>query len=158
VSTIPVADPPSADPLASLLAQAIHSGGSVNRDYRVVRRRRGPLGLFGHRPVEFPWRPAAVADDGTRTYVALPAGAASHAAPVFYAEEQDGSRTMVNYAVRSAGGRQVYVADRVVRRAVLVLMDGSREQRLELENRAWARAASDPHSATRQPRTAPVSG
>jgi type IV secretion system protein VirB9 len=158
VSSIPVADPPSADPLAPLLAQAIQSGGSVNRDYRVVRRRRGPLGLFGRRRVDFPWRPAAVADDGARTYVALPAGAAPHAAPVFYAVEQHGSRTMVNYAVRSVGGRQVYVADRVVRRVVLVLMDGAREQRLEFENRAWARATSDPHSAAPQPRTAPVSG
>lgn len=153
-----VATPPSADPLAPLLAERSATGRGVNREYRVVRHRRGPLGLFGRQPVDFPWRPAAVADDGARTYLALPAGAAPHAAPVFYAVERDGSRTMVNYAVRSVGGAQVYIADRVVQRAVLVLMDGTHEQRLELENRAWGRTSDDARSTASKARTAPVGG
>ena len=110
---------------------------AINRDYRVVRARRGPFGLFGYRLVDFPWQPSSVADDGVRTYVVLPPDAAVHAAPVLYALEDDGSRTMVNYAVRESGGRKIYVADRVVRRAVLVVVTGSSERTLELENRRW---------------------
>jgi type IV secretion system protein VirB9 len=153
-----VAMPPDNDPLTTLLAQGGRAGRSVNREYRVVRHRRGPFGLFGRKPLDFPWQPASVADDGARTYVVLPASAAPHAAPVFYAVEQDGSRTMVNCAVRTAGGTQVYVADRVVRRAVLVLMNGSHEQRLELENRAWGREAPAARAAVAPSGGAQVGG
>jgi len=161
VSSVRIASPDSArdaDPLTTMLAQSGHAGSLVNREYRLVRHRRGPLGLFGRKPVDFPWQPAGVADDGARTYVALPRDAAPHAAPVFYAVERDGSRTMVNYAVRLVSGQQVYVADRVVRRAVLVLMNGSREQRLELENRAWGRSAASRQAADGQKRGAQVGG
>jgi type IV secretion system protein VirB9 len=131
-----------ADPIATLLAERAAGDRPVNAAYRIVRHRRGPFGLFGRKPLDFPWQPSRVVDDGMRTYVALPSGAAPLAAPVFYAVEEDGSRTMVNYAVRSVGDTPVYVADRVVRRAILVVMTGSREQRLELENRAWGRETS----------------
>ena len=100
--------------------------------------------LFGRKPVDFPWQPAGVADDGARTFVALPANAAPHAAPVLYAIEDDGSRTMVNYAVRTVAGAPVYVADRVVKRAVLVVMAGSRERKLEIENRGWGKDVAQP--------------
>lgn len=142
---------PSADALSTIAADAVRSGRGVNRSYRVVRKRRGPFGLFGRKPVDFPWQPAGVADDGARTFVALPTNAAPHAAPVLYAIEDDGSRTMVNYAVRTVAGAPVYVADRVVRRAVLVVMAGSRERKLEIENRGWGKAVAPPRAAVSRP-------
>lgn len=111
----------------------------LNHDYRVKRERRGPFGIFGQKPLDFPWKPTAIVDDGAHVYVKLPSEATSHAAPVLYALEDDGSRTMVNYAVREADGVPVYVTDRVFRRGVFVVMSGAREQRLEFENHAWGR-------------------
>jgi type IV secretion system protein VirB9 len=93
-----------ADALSTIEAEAVRGGRGVNRGYRVVRKRRGPFGLFGRKPVDFPWQPAGIVDDGARTFVALPINAAPHAAPVLYAIEDDGSRTMVNYAVRTVAG------------------------------------------------------
>ncbi len=156
-----VGDRPSAvadDPLAIVVDQGLRSGRAVNRAYRVVRKRRGPFGLFGRKPVDFPWQPSAVADDGAHTYVVLPPGAAPHAAPVLYAVENDGSRTMVNYAVRALSGARVYVADRVVHRAVLVLMAGSREQKLELENRGWGRPLHGTRAGTTVPGRTEIGG
>lgn len=138
---------PPADALSTIEAQAARSGRGMNRAYRVVRKRRGPFGLFGRKPVDFPWQPAGVADDGAHTFVALPANAAPHAAPVLYAIEDDGSRTMVNYAVRTVAGAPMYVADRVVKRAVLVVMAGSRERKLEIENRGWRKGVAQPPAA-----------
>lgn len=146
----PAAAPP-ADALSTIEGQAARSGRGLNRAYRVVRKRRGPLGLFGRKPVDFPWQPAGIGDDGARTFVALPTNAAPHAAPVLYAIEDDGSRTMVNYAVRTVSGAPVYVADRVVRRAVLVVMAGSRERKLEIENRGWGQAVAQPRASVARP-------
>lgn len=142
---------PPADALATIEAQAARSGRGMNRAYRVVRKRRGPFGLFGRKSVDFPWQPAGVADDGARTFVALPANAAPHAAPVLYAIEDDGSRTMVNHAVRTVAGAPMYVADRVVKRAVLVVMAGSRERKLEIENLGWGKAVAQPPTADTPP-------
>lgn len=114
---------------------------TTNRDYRLVRQGRGPFGLFGRRPVDFPWTPAALHDDGAHLTIELPPVARHQAAPALYALEDDGSRTLVNYVVRwNASGNGQYVTDRVARRFVLVLRSGSREQRLELENRGYDRA------------------
>ncbi len=140
------------DALPAIEAEAVRAGRGVNRAYRVVRRRRGPFGLFGRTPVDFPWQPAGVVDDGARTFMALPINAAPHAAPVLYAIEDDGSRTMVNYAVRTVAGAPVYVADRVMKRAVLVVMAGSRDRKLEIENRDWGRAIAQTRAVgARQP-------
>ena len=128
-----------------------------NTAYRVVRKRRGPFGLFGRKPLDFPWTPARIEDDGAHVTLTLPVEAARTAAPVLYALEEDGSRTIVNYAVRrvraSSGGAASphaptltqLVTDRVFRRGVLVLTTGAgctagREQQLIFENRAWRRA------------------
>lgn len=109
----------------------------LNHDYRVKRERRGPFGMFGQKPLDFPWKPTAIVDDGAHVYIKLPPEAKSHAAPVLYAVEDDGSRTMVNYAVREADGVPAYVTDRIFRRGVFVVMSGTKEQHLEFENRAW---------------------
>lgn len=117
---------------------------ALNRDYGVRRDRRGPFGMFGQKPLDFPWKPTAIVDDGTHVYIKLPIDAQSHAAPVLYALEDDGSRTMVNYAVREADGVPTYVTDRVFHRGLLVVMSGAREQHLEFENRAWGKSHTEP--------------
>lgn len=115
--------------------------GEVNRAYRLVRKRRGPFGLFGYQPLDFPWRPAAIYDDGAHLYLELPPAARHQAAPVLYAVEADGSRTLLNYTVQqTATGDGLYVTDRVVPRAALVLRSGAVEQRLVIENRAFGKA------------------
>ena len=111
----------------------------MNRDYRVRRERHGLFGLFRRKRIDFPWRPVAIYDDGVRVSLVLPAEARHAAAPVLYALEDDGSRTLVNYAVRDSAEAVVYVADRTFRRGILVIPNGSREQRLEFENRAWGK-------------------
>jgi type IV secretion system protein VirB9 len=109
------------------------TGTTRNDRYRVVRARRGPFGLFGRKPLDFPWTPRTIVDDGERVYVVAPADARPHGAPLLYALEDDGSRTIVNVAVRG----DTLISDRTFRRGVLVLAAGNREQRLTFENRAW---------------------
>lgn len=116
----------------------------LNKDYAVVRMRRGWLGMFGEEPLDFPWVPTAIGDDGAHVYITLPGEARQHAAPVLYAVESDGSRTLVNYSMRDG----VIVTDRTFRRGLLVIATGEREQRLEFENRAWNEV---PDQAGREP-------
>ena len=104
-----------------------------NTSYRIVRKRR----LFGRERVRFPWRPRSISDDGAHVYIELPADAARNPAPVLYAIEDDGSRTLVNYTITRAGDAPAYVTDRTFRRGALVLTLGKTEQRLVFENRAW---------------------
>lgn len=108
----------------------------TNREYRVVRGRRGPFGLLGTKPVDFPWTPTAIADDGAHVYITLPPSAKQHAAPVLYALEDDGSRTMLNFTMRDS----VIVTDRTFRHGLFVIVSGSRERTLTFENRAWLKA------------------
>jgi type IV secretory pathway VirB9-like protein len=112
---------------------------ALNHDYRVRRERHGLFGLFRRKRIDFPWRPVAIYDDGVRVSLVLPAEARHTAAPVLYALEDDGSRTLVNYAARDSADAMVYVVDRTFRRGVLVVPNGPREQRLEFENRAWGK-------------------
>jgi type IV secretion system protein TrbG len=111
------------------------SDTTLNRDYRVARDGRGPFGVFGRKPVDFPWVPAHIADDGAHVYITLPPEARKHAAPVLYALEDDGSRTMLNFSMRDS----VVVTDRTFRRGLFVIVSGGREQRLEVVNRAWGK-------------------
>lgn len=111
---------------------------SPNRDYEVVRERRGPFGLMGVKAVDFPWMPTAVEDDGAHVYITLPPTAKQHAAPVLYALEDDGSRTMLNFTLQDS----VIVTDRTFRRGLFVIMNGGQEQTLTFENRAWLKRSS----------------
>jgi type IV secretion system protein VirB9 len=117
---------------------------SLNHDYAVVRTRRGWFGVFGEEPLDFPWVPTAIDDDGAHVYITLPPAARQNAAPVLYAVESDGSRTLVNYTIRDT----VIVTDRTFRRGLFVIAAGEREQRLEFENRAWSDV---PDAAGREP-------
>lgn len=116
----------------------------LNHDYAVVRARRGWFGVFGEQPLDFPWVPTAVADDGAHVYITLPPEARQHTAPVLYAVENDGSRTLVNYTMRDT----TIVTDRTFRRGLFVIAVGEREQRLEFENRGWS---NTPDQSGREP-------
>ena len=96
----------------------------LNFDYRVKKDRK------------FPWAPAQVFDDGAHVFIKLPSEARSTVAPVLFALEEDGTRTILNYAVRD----DLYVADRVFGRGVLVIGDGKKEHTVEIENRAFGKA------------------
>lgn len=96
----------------------------VNRDYGIDR------GWFLKRK-RYLWIPADVFDDGTRTYVVLPPESRNGELPVLYLLE-GGERHVLNYALRG----DTIVADRVLRKAVLVVRTGDDERTIEIENRA----------------------
>ena len=97
----------------------------LNFDYRVKKDRK------------FPWAPAQVFEDGAHVFIKLPPEARTSVAPVLFALEEDGTRTILNYAVRE----DLYVADRTFRRGVLVIGDGKKEQRVEIENRSFGKTS-----------------
>lgn len=98
----------------------------LNHEYRMSRG-----SWWGRR---FPWTPTGVFDDGVRTHIVLPEQAKNAEMPILYAVE-DGERQVVNYALRG----DTIVADRVLRRAALVVGSGRGERTLAIENRAPAR-------------------
>lgn len=75
----------------------------------------------------FPWAPERVANDAIHTYIQLPKAAQYAAAPVLYTVDAKGERTLVNYITEG----DLYVADRVFDRAVLVIGEAT----LEIERR-----------------------
>jgi P-type conjugative transfer protein TrbG len=82
----------------------------------------------------YPWTPAQVFDDGEHTYIVLPPGARFEELPALFALQADGSPALLNYRVENG----TFIADRVLRRAALVVGAGRKrdEQRLEITNRA----------------------
>ena len=85
---------------------------------------------------KFPWTPAQVFDDGTRVYIKLPEHARSAEAPVLFALEADGSKTLINYSVVNP---DTYVTDRLFDRAALVTGVDGKEQRVVIERQNGAR-------------------
>ena len=104
---------PAVPTIAEMVAQA------RNTNYR-WKRKNG-----------FPWEPARVADDGVRTYIQLPPEAKHAVAPVLYLVDGEGEFSVLNYTPHD----DVYVADRVLDRAALVIREGSgeRERTLHIE-------------------------
>lgn len=96
------------DPVGGTLAE--RAARAPNTAYRM--RRRG----------DFPWVPTRVADDGAHVYLELPPEARSSAAPVLYSLDS-GERTLINYATEG----EVFVTDRLFRRAALVIGEASLE-------------------------------
>lgn len=85
---------------------------------------------------KFPWLPDQVFDDGTRVYIKLPAEARSAEAPVLFAIEGDGSKTLINYSVVDP---DTYVTDRLFDRAALVAGIDGRERRVLIERKSGGR-------------------
>lgn len=96
----------------------------LNRDYDIDR------GWFLNRK-RYPWIPVDVFDDGVRTYIVLPKRARTLELPILYLLEGD-ERHVLNYALQG----DTIIADRVLRKAVLVVNTGGGEQNVEIENRA----------------------
>lgn len=109
------------------LAGALDRMVSLNHEYR-VNRGSWWSSLWGTK--RYPWTPNEVFDDGVRTYIVLPEQARNAEMPILYALEGD-ERQVLNYALRG----DTIVADRVLRRATLVVGSGKGERKLEIENR-----------------------
>ena len=111
---------PSAPPAASVGADVV----MLNFAYEVKKDRK------------FPWMPDQVFDDGTRVYIKLPAEARSAEAPVLFAIEGDGSKTLINYSVVDP---DTYVTDRLFERAALVAGIDGKERRVLIERKNGGR-------------------
>jgi type IV secretion system protein VirB9 len=70
------------------------------------------------------WRPTWVANDGTRTYLRMPADLHATDAPALFVETSGGETSLVNYRVK--GG--YYVVDKLFDRAVLTWGTGNDKQ------------------------------
>jgi P-type conjugative transfer protein TrbG len=68
----------------------------------------------------FPWVPEQVFSDGSHTYVRLPQSALRGTIPALFEVGERGEMVLINYTLRG----NVYVADRVLRRGVLILGTG----------------------------------
>lgn len=106
-SLSPPSPPPPTDPAARVASPPpARPAGPIDADYDIAPK--------GHAPA---WTPVAVFNDGTRTFIALPAAAATGEAPALFGVAPDGERQMVNY--RQAHG--VLIVDQVLERAELRL-------------------------------------
>lgn len=85
---------------------------------------------------KFPWAPAQVFDDGVRVYIKLPEEARHAEAPVLFALEGDGSKTLMNYSVVDA---DTYVTDRLFDRAALVAGVDGKERQIVIERTGSSR-------------------
>jgi type IV secretion system protein TrbG len=111
---------PSTPPPASVGADVV----TLNFAYEVKKDRK------------FPWMPDQVFDDGTRVYIKLPAEARSADAPVLFALEGNGSKTLINYSVVDP---DTYVTDRLFDRAALVAGIDGKERRVLIERKDGGR-------------------
>lgn len=80
------------------------------------------------------WNPIRIFDDGVRTIIQLSPEAHNGEMPVLYGVTDDGTREQVNAVPRPDPAGDYIIADRVLKRGVLVLRDGSRERKLTLDN------------------------
>ena len=95
---------------------------NVNTDYRWQRSGR------------IAWTPARIFDDRKRTYIQFTPEARNGEMPVLYAVADDGTRELVNSVPRPDSAGDYLIADRVLKRGVLVLREGKRERELDLVN------------------------
>ena len=73
-------------------------------------------------------RPIRVFDDGAKTYIQMPPGVQNRQAPALVVVGADGKGEMVNYRVKD----QLYVVDRLIDRAQLILGAGKKAQKVEI--------------------------
>jgi type IV secretion system protein TrbG len=80
------------------------------------------------------WNPMRIFDDGVRTIIQFTPEAHNGEMPVLYGVTDDGTRVQVNVVPRPDPAGDYLIADRVLARGVLVLRDGDRERKLEIDN------------------------
>jgi P-type conjugative transfer protein TrbG len=73
-------------------------------------------------------RPVRAVDDGKKTFIQMPPGAAVREAPVLVVLGPDGKAEMVNYRVKG----DLYIVDRLFERGALLLGVGKRQRRAEI--------------------------
>lgn len=112
-------DPQSQDGVVASLASL--DPGALNFSYAVS----GP---------KLPWKPVRAFDDGTHTYIQMPATTKSSEAPALLVAAGDGSE-MVNYRVRG----DYYVVDKLFDQAVLVSGVGREQDRVSIRYTGAAR-------------------
>ncbi len=83
---------------------------------------------------KLPWRPVRAFDDGTHTYIQMPATTKSSEAPALLVAAGNGSE-MVNYRVRG----DYYVVDKLFDQAVLVSGVGREQDRVSIRYTGAAR-------------------
>lgn len=82
----------------------------------------------------FPWEPLQVVDDGTHTYIYVPAEARQAEQAILYVVEESGQRALLNYAGPRDTG--FYKTDRIVAHLALVIGGaGGRPKVLHIYNR-----------------------
>lgn len=73
-------------------------------------------------------RPVRVVDDGKKTFIQMPAGAAAREAPVLVVIGPEGKPEMVNYRVKG----DLYIVDRLFERGAMLLGVGKKQRRAEI--------------------------
>lgn len=111
---------PSVEPIRSRTREA---EPPLNRNYDIDR------GWFLGRK-DYPWIPAEIFDDGTRTYIVFPETAGTSELPILYELEGE-NRQMLNYVIQG----DTIVADRVLEKGVLIVGTGDGQREIEFTNR-----------------------
>jgi type IV secretion system protein VirB9 len=73
-------------------------------------------------------RPRCIFDDGSKTYILMPANIANREAPILVVIGADAKGEVVNYRMKG----QTYIVDRVFDHAQLVLGSGKKGQKVEI--------------------------
>ena len=73
-------------------------------------------------------RPVRVFDDGSKTFIQMPAGVQYRETPVLVVLDAKGKGEMVNYRVKD----QTYIVDRLFARGQLVLGSGKKAEKVEI--------------------------
>ncbi len=73
-------------------------------------------------------RPVRVVDDGKKTYIQMPEGAASREAPILVVSGLDSTAEMVNYRVKGT----MYIVDRLFEHGALLLGSGKKQERVDI--------------------------
>lgn len=80
------------------------------------------------------WNPIRIFDDGVRTIIQFTPEAHHGEMPVLYGVAEDGTRVQVNTVPRPDPDGDYLIADRVLTRGALVLREGKRERKLNIDN------------------------
>jgi type IV secretion system protein VirB9 len=115
----------------------VHLAEQREAEQRTNRFRDSAVGTLNAESLRFNYRvkgghddirPIRVFDDGSKTYIQMPAGVQHREAPVFVVLDAKGKGEMVNYRVKD----HMYIVDRLFNRGQLVLGSGKKAQKVEI--------------------------